>query len=56
MHSDSRTANLALKALGPAAPRLAEDAAEQLLDFFGGVANYVQKHPKDAESLLGPGK
>jgi hypothetical protein len=54
MHSDSRAANLALKALGPAAPRLAEDAAEQLLDFFGGIANYVQKHPKQAEVLLGP--
>ena len=56
MHSDSRAANLALKALGPAAPRLAEDAAGQLLDFFGGIANYVQKHPKEADSLLGPGK
>lgn len=54
MHSDSRAANLALRALGPAAPRLAEEAAEQLLDFFGGIANYVQKHPKKADSLLGP--
>ena len=56
MHSDSRAANLALKALGPTAPRLAEDAAEQLLDFFGGVASYVQKHPKEADALLGPAK
>ena len=56
MHSDSRAANLALRALGPAAPRLAEDAAGQLLDFFGGIANYVQKHPKEADTLLGPGK
>jgi hypothetical protein len=56
MHSDSRAANLALRALGPAAPRLAEDAAEQLLDFFGGIANYVQKHPKEADTLLGPPK
>ena len=56
MHSDSRAANLALKALGPAAPRIAEDAAGQLLDFFGGIDNYVQKNPKQADSLLGPKK
>ena len=56
MHSDSRAANVALKALGPTAPRLAEDAAAQLLDFFGGVANYVQRHPKEADKLLAPGK
>lgn len=56
MHSDSRAANLALRAIGPAAPKIAEDAAEQLLDFFGIIANYVQKHPKRAEELLGPAK
>lgn len=54
MHSDSRAANLALRALGPQAPKLAEDAAGQLLDFFGGIANYVQKRPKQADELLGP--
>ncbi len=53
MHCDSRTATLALRALGPTAPKLAEDAAGQLLDFFGGIANYVQKNPKQAEELLG---
>lgn len=56
MHSDSRAANLALRAIGPAAPKIAEDAAEQLLDFFGVVANYVQKNPRRAEELLGPAK
>jgi hypothetical protein len=56
LHSDSRTANLALRALGPTAPKLAEDAAGQLLDFFGGIAGYVQKHPKEANDLLGPAK
>jgi hypothetical protein len=56
LHSDSRTANLALRAIGPAAPKIAEDAAEQLLEFFGGIANYVQKNPKKAEMLLGPAK
>jgi hypothetical protein len=56
LHSDSRTANLALKALGPMAPKLAEDAAGQLLEFFGGIAAYVQKHPKEANELLGPAR
>jgi hypothetical protein len=56
LHSDSRAANLALRALGPAAPKLAEDAAGQLLDFYGGIANYVQKNPKQADALLGPKK
>lgn len=56
LHSDSRAANVALRAIGPAAPKIAEDAAEQLLEFFGGIANYVQKHPKQAEALLGPAR
>jgi hypothetical protein len=56
LHTDSRAASLALRALGPAAPKIAEDAAGQLLDFFGGIANYVQKNPKQADMLLGPKK
>jgi hypothetical protein len=54
MHSDSRTANIALRALGPTAPRMAEDAAGQLLEFFGGIGNFVQKNPNKADTLLGP--
>jgi hypothetical protein len=56
VHSDSKAAHLALKLVGPAAPRLAEDAANQLLDFFGGIAGVVQKNPARAEVLLGPPK
>lgn len=56
MHSDSRAANLVLRVLGPTVPTLAEDAAGQLLDFFGGIAAYVQKHPGKADDLLGPAK
>lgn len=56
MHSDSRAAKLVLRMLGPTGPRIAEDAAGQLLDFFGGIAAYVQKHPTKAETLLGPAK
>jgi hypothetical protein len=56
VHCDSKAANLALKLIGPTAPRLAEDAAGQLLDFFGGIATVVQKNPTKANSLLGPPK
>ncbi|MDY3558668.1 hypothetical protein R5W23_005809 [Gemmata sp. JC673] len=52
--SDSRAANLALRLLGPAAPRVAEQGAEQFLEFFNGVANYVQKNPTKADALLAP--
>ncbi len=54
MHSDSRAANLVLRVLGPSVPTVAEDAASQLLDFFAGIANYVQKNPTKANDLLGP--
>lgn len=56
VHSDSKAANLALRIIGPAAPRLAEEAASQLLDFFGGIATVVQQNPNKADMLLGPPK
>jgi hypothetical protein len=56
MLSDSKAANLVLRVLGPTVPSVAEQAAGQLLDFFGGIAAYVQKHPKQAEELLAPPK
>ena len=54
MHSDSKAANLVLKVLGPTVPNVAEQAAGQLLDFFGGIAAYVQKYPSKADELLAP--
>jgi len=56
MHSDSKAANLVLRVLGPSVPNVAEQAAGQLLDFFGGIAAYVQKNPTQADELLGPPK
>jgi hypothetical protein len=56
VHSDSKAAALALKVIGPAAPRLAEEAANQLLEFFGGIATVVQRYPGKAETLLGPAR
>ena len=41
---------------GPTVPNIAEQAAGQLLDFFGGIAAYVQKHPTKADELLAPPK
>ena len=52
MLSDSRAANLILRVLGPTVPNVAEQAAGQLLDFFSGIAAYVQKHPTKADELL----
>jgi len=47
---------IVLKALGPAAPRMAEQAAEQLLYFFTGVAKQAHAKPDQAEALLAPAK
>jgi len=56
MHSDSKAANLILRVLGPTVPNVAEQAAGQLLDFFGGIAGFVQRHPERADALLAPPK
>jgi hypothetical protein len=56
MHSDSKAANLVLRVLGPSVPNVAEQAAGELLDFFGGIATYVQKNPGKADALLAPPK
>jgi hypothetical protein len=50
--TDSKAANALLRLIGPAAPKMAEDAAGQLLYFFSGVAGYLQKHPDQVQSLL----
>ncbi len=56
IHSDSRAAALALRVIGPTAPRIAEQGAEQFLEFFNGIAEYVQKNPTKADALLAPKK
>jgi hypothetical protein len=50
--TDSKAANALLRLVGPAAPKMAEDAAGQLLYFFSGVAGYLKKHPDEVQSLL----
>ena len=56
IHSDSRAAALAVRLLGSTAPQIAEQGAEQFLEFFNGIAEYVQKNPTKSEALLAPKK
>ncbi len=52
LQTDSRTAALVMRLIGPAAPRLAQEGAEQMLLFFSGIARYVDRHPSKAKMLL----
>jgi len=52
LQTDSKAASLVLKILGPAAPRMAQDGAEQMLLFFAGIAGYIDRHPTKLKTLL----
>lgn len=54
LQTDSKAANVVMRVLGPTAPKLAEQGAEQLLYFFDGIARYAQKNPDRADALLAP--
>ena len=54
VQTDSKAATAILRVVGPAAPRMAEQGAEQLLLFFSGPARYVFEHPEDAAKLMAP--
>lgn len=54
--SESRAANAVLRMVGPAAPKMAEDGAEQLLFFFSGVATHLKDNPDKVPTLLAPKK
>ena len=54
--SDSKVATAAIRLMGPSAPKVAEQGAEQFLEFFNGIAEYVQKNPTKADALLAPKK
>jgi len=56
LQTDSKAAHVVLKIIGPTAPKLAEQGADQLLYFFTGIARYLQKHPERRDELLGPKK
>jgi hypothetical protein len=54
LQTDSRAASTMMRMLGPTGSKLAEQAAEQLLFFFNGIARYLHAHPEKSEELLAP--
>jgi len=54
--TDSSAAAAALRLLGPAVPRMAEQGAEQILLFFSGPTRHIFAFPEEAPTLLAPAK
>ena len=52
VQTDSKTAAMLTRMLGPAAQRLAEQGMGQLQLFFSGLSWYLDRHPDQAEELL----
>ncbi len=52
LQTDSKMAVLVTKLIGPAAPRLAEQGATQLLLFFSALARHLDQHPEQVPALL----
>jgi hypothetical protein len=53
LQTDSKTARLIARLLGPSAPRLAEQGVAQMELFFSALVWYFDRHPERAEALLG---
>jgi hypothetical protein len=53
LQTDSKTAQLVARLLGPSAPRLAEQGLAQMEMFFSALVWYFDRHPERAEVLLG---
>jgi hypothetical protein len=51
LQTDSKAATLVARMLGPTAPRLAEQGAEQMLLFFSSMAHYLDRHPERSDIL-----
>jgi hypothetical protein len=52
LHTDSRSALVAARVLGPTAPKLADQYVAQMEMFFSALPWYVHRHPERAEELL----
>lgn len=52
MQTDSKTAVILTKLLGPAVPRLAGQCIHQLETFYSGLSWYLDKHPDRVGTLL----
>jgi hypothetical protein len=52
LHTDSKTAALIARLIGPSAPRMAEQCAGQIEMFFSALAWYLDRHPVKAQAIL----
>jgi hypothetical protein len=52
LQTDSKAAALVARLFGPAAPRMAEQGATQLLMFFSSMSKYLDEHPDQVPTLL----
>jgi hypothetical protein len=52
LQTDSKAAALVTRLLGPAAPRMAEQGASQLLMFFSALAKHLDEKPDQVPTLL----
>jgi hypothetical protein len=55
IHTDSKTAAMMTRMLGPTAHRVAEQGLGQLQLFFSGISWYLERHPDETERLLKAG-
>jgi hypothetical protein len=53
VQTDSRTASLVTRLMGPSAPHMAEQSIGQMQMFFSALAWYCQRYPERADELLG---
>jgi hypothetical protein len=56
VHTDSKTAAMMARMLGPTANRAVEHGMGQLQLFFSGLSWYLDRHPEQAETLLKAGE
>jgi hypothetical protein len=52
LQTDSKTAALVARLMGPSAPRLMEQCVTQLQFFFSALTRYLDRYPDRAEALL----
>lgn len=52
IHTDSKTAQVVTKMLGPSSQRIAQNGLEQFQYFFGGLAEYLSENPTRAAALM----
>lgn len=56
VHTDSKTAHMLMRMLGPSSARMAEEGLGQLQLFFSGLTWYLDRHPDEVKELLREGE